>query len=134
MRNPISAQADSSGYGHSYHLVDKQRVSEVRCSNSKFESNMIENLEDDFVPEASNGSGGDSYTGGGGGNGNGGGDDGGGAEDKDGENEFGPIMKFEEVMKEAETRGATLPIDMLEAAKTTGLRSVILTRYLDLQV
>lgn len=30
-------------------------------------------------------------------------------------------------------KGATLPLDMLEAAKTTGLRRLILTRYLDLQ-
>lgn len=138
LRNSISAKADSLRYGPSYHSVGNQRVSEVKCSNSKSESNMIENLEDDFVPKASDGSGGDGYrggfsTGGGGGNGNGGGEDGGGEEDEDGENEFGPIMKFEEVMKEAEKRGATLPMDMLEAAKTTGLRSVFLTRYLDLQ-
>ncbi|KAL8097993.1 protein RETICULATA-RELATED 1, chloroplastic-like [Apium graveolens] len=132
LRNPISAKADLSGYGPSYNLVGK-RVSEVKCSNSQFESNMIENLEDDFVLKASDASGGDGYTRGGGGNDNGGGDDGGGEEDEDGENEFGPIMKFEEVMKEAEKRGATLPTDMLEVAKATGLRSLILTRYLDLQ-
>ncbi|XP_009757419.1 protein RETICULATA-RELATED 1, chloroplastic [Nicotiana sylvestris] len=49
------------------------------------------------------------------------------------EEEFGPIVKFDEVIKEAEKRGASLPSDMLEAAKTTGLRSLILSRYLDLQ-
>lgn len=66
----------------------------------------------------------------GGGNGGGGGDD---ADDYE-EAEFGPIMKFEEVMKEAEARGATLPNDMLEAAKSVGIRRLLLLRYLELQV
>lgn len=44
------------------------------------------------------------------------------------------MMRFEEVMRETEARGATLPADMLEAAKSTGIRKVILFRYLDLQV
>lgn len=65
------------------------------------------------------------------GGGNGGGDDNGG--DKE-EEEFGPIMKFEEVMKEAEARGASLPSDMLGTAKSVGIRKVLLLRYLDLQV
>ncbi|XP_009622878.1 protein RETICULATA-RELATED 1, chloroplastic [Nicotiana tabacum] len=61
-------------------------------------------------------------------------DNGGGGDDGDyDEEEFGPIVKFDEVIKEAEKRGASLPCDMLEAAKTTGLRSLILSRYLDLQ-
>lgn len=67
---------------------------------------------------------------GGGGGGNGDGEDGEGEE----EEEFGPIMKFEEVMKETEARGASLPLDMLEAAKSVGIRKVLLLRYLDLQV
>lgn len=66
---------------------------------------------------------------GGGGGGNGDGEDGEGEEE-----EFGPIMKFEEVMKETEARGASLPLDMLEAAKSVGIRKVLLLRYLDLQV
>ncbi|XVE96943.1 hypothetical protein REPUB_Repub02eG0267700 [Reevesia pubescens] len=71
-------------------------------------------------------------------NGGDGGDEGGGA-GGDGEKgdpeekEFGPIMKFEEVMKETEARGATLPSDMLEAAKSVGIRKLLLLRYLDLQ-
>lgn len=65
--------------------------------------------------------------GGGGGGGNGDGEDG------EEEEEFGPIMKFEEVMKETEARGASLPLDMLEAAKSVGIRKVLLLRYLDLQ-
>ncbi|XP_042512895.1 protein RETICULATA-RELATED 1, chloroplastic-like [Macadamia integrifolia] len=42
-------------------------------------------------------------------------------------------MKFEEVMKEAEARRVSLPSDMLQAAKSIGLREVVLVRYLDLQ-
>lgn len=77
------------------------------------------------------GNGGNGSIGNGGeGGGNGGGDDNGG--DKE-EEEFGPIMKFEEVMKEAEARGASLPSDMFEAAKSVGIRKVLLLRYLDLQ-
>lgn len=72
--------------------------------------------------------------------GNGGGGDGGGSggsDDHEGgdkeEHEFGPIMKFEEVIKEVKARGASLPLDMLEAAKSVGIRRVLLLRYLDLQ-
>lgn len=83
----------------------------------------------------------DSGDGGGNGNGNGkfpgsGGGGGGGYDGGDEdweEEEFGPIMKFEEVLRETEARGATLPSDMLEAAKSVGLREVLLVRYLDLQ-
>ncbi|XP_072962680.1 protein RETICULATA, chloroplastic-like [Typha angustifolia] len=49
------------------------------------------------------------------------------------EEEFGPVMNFEEVMKETESRGVRLPADMLEAAKSIGIRRVLLFRYLDLQ-
>ena len=69
--------------------------------------------------------GGDSISGGGG--------DGGDGEDAEGE-EFGPLLKFDEVMKESEARGVELPLDMIEAAKTTGLRKEFLLRYLALQV
>ncbi|XP_055836294.1 protein RETICULATA-RELATED 1, chloroplastic [Solanum dulcamara] len=67
-----------------------------------------------------------------GGSGDGGGDDDDGDGDYD-EKEFGPIVKFDEVVKEAEKLGAKLPIGMLEAAKTTGIRRLILSRYLDMQ-
>lgn len=70
---------------------------------------------------------------GGGGGGGGGGDGDQNGDDKE-ENEFGPILKFEEVIKETEARGASLPLDMLEAAKSVGIRKVLLLRYLDLQV
>lgn len=67
--------------------------------------------------------------------GNGGdGEDGRGGGDNEEEKEFGPILKFEEVMKETEARGVELPSDMFDAAKTTGIRQLLLERYLDLQV
>ncbi|KAK9185752.1 hypothetical protein WN943_026111 [Citrus x changshan-huyou] len=73
----------------------------------------------------------------GGGGGGGGGDSGGGGGDGEGndgeEKEFGPILKFEEVMKEIELKGVGLPDDMMEAAKTVGIRKMFLLRYLDLQ-
>ncbi|KAJ8532990.1 hypothetical protein K7X08_015879 [Anisodus acutangulus] len=65
-----------------------------------------------------------------GGGGGGGGDNGDGDEE---EEEFGPLLKFEDVMKEAEARGAKLPADMIEAAKSVGIRKLLLLRYLDLQ-
>lgn len=85
---------------------------------------------DDGGINGGNGDGGD-----GGGGGGEGGDDGEEDEaDKAEEKEFGPILKFDEVMKETERRGITLPEDMLEAAKSVGIRKLFLLRYLDLQV
>ncbi|RRT45279.1 hypothetical protein B296_00045149 [Ensete ventricosum] len=66
--------------------------------------------------------------------GGGGGGDEGDGEDGSDEAEFGPVMKFEEVIRETEARGASLPPDLLEAAKSIGIRRVLLSRYLDLQV
>ncbi|KAL0911766.1 hypothetical protein M5K25_019927 [Dendrobium thyrsiflorum] len=69
-----------------------------------------------------------------GGGGGGGGDDSndhGKGDDK--EDEFGPVLKFEEVIKETESRHAVLPSDMLEAAKTVGIQKVLLFRYLEMQ-
>lgn len=74
--------------------------------------------------------GGDNGNSGNGGGGNGGNDEG---DDKTEEEEFGPSLTFEEVVREAEARGATLPLDMLEAAKTVGIREKILLTYLKLQ-
>ncbi|XP_074580734.1 uncharacterized protein LOC141837187 [Curcuma longa] len=67
--------------------------------------------------------------GGGGGGGDNGGDNSGGYE----EEEFGPLLKYEEVVKEVEAHSASLPFDMLEAAKTSGIQQLLLYRYLDLQ-
>ncbi|CAN4106028.1 unnamed protein product [Withania somnifera] len=81
--------------------------------------------------ELADGNGGNGkYHGGGGGGGGGGGDNGEGDEE---EEEFGSLLKFEDVMREAQARGATLPADMIEAAKSVGIRKLLLLRYLDLQ-
>lgn len=77
--------------------------------------------------------GGDSFGNGGAGGGGGGDGDGEEAGDREEEREFGPILKFEEVMKETKARGVELPGDMLKAAETTGIRQLLLQRFLDLQ-
>lgn len=115
----------------------------VKCSFSDSTSGTVTdgNLNDDpgvldiaselRTDGGDNGCGGDSggSSGSGGGGGGGGGDGG----DSEEEKEFGPIMKFEEVMKEIEARGVELPADMMEAAKSIGIRKMFLLRYLDLQ-
>ncbi|XXG85519.1 hypothetical protein AAC387_Pa11g0581 [Persea americana] len=68
---------------------------------------------------------------GGGGDGDGDGD-GDGRDDRE-EEEFGVLLKFDAVIREAEARGLSLPRDMLEAAKTIGIRKSLLLRYFDLQ-
>ncbi|XP_059667866.1 protein RETICULATA, chloroplastic-like [Cornus florida] len=94
-------------------------------------------LETKYVSKGDSQSGGGTFNGNGGNGkflGGGGGGGGGGDEGDDGEeDEFGPIMKFEEVIRETEARGASLPSDMLEAAKSVGIRKLLLLRYLDLQ-
>lgn len=106
------------------------------CAKSDFASKKDVLIEESRVFEIDTelridgGGGGDddkNVRGGGGGDGGEGGGDG-------EEEEFGPIMKYADVMRETEARGAKLPADMLEAAKTTGLPKVILERYLELQV
>ncbi|KAH6789823.1 reticulata-related 1 [Perilla frutescens var. frutescens] len=105
---------------------------QIHCAEPDTAAGKI-NLSEDFEdPRVDHNGGGDGGNGGlplGGGGGGGGGGEGGGGD----EEEFGPIMKYDEVLIEAESRGAVLPADMLEAAKSTGLRRLILTRYLDLQ-
>ncbi|XP_073145723.1 protein RETICULATA, chloroplastic-like [Henckelia pumila] len=89
------------------------------------------------TPDSKLDGGGGDFTDGSGGDGNGNGKFSGGGGGYNGgdneEEEFGPILKFEEVILEAEAQGISLPADMLEAAKTVGLRKVFLVRYLDLQ-
>ncbi|KAG0486271.1 hypothetical protein HPP92_008366 [Vanilla planifolia] len=70
---------------------------------------------------------------GGGGGGGGGGVWGEGDEGKEEKEEFGPVVNYEEVIRVAEARGISLPSDMLDAAKSGGLRWLHLLRYLDLQ-
>lgn len=99
-------------------------VPEWTYTGSKDETFSDLEIDDD----GSNGGNGDS----GGNNGYGGDDDG--EEEEEEEKEFGPLVKFDEVMKETERRGITLPEDMSEAAKSVGIRKLFLLRYLDLQV
>ncbi|KAJ4841405.1 retention in endoplasmic reticulum protein 1 [Turnera subulata] len=103
---------------------------------------VSDKADDDAVAGKESGSEGITDSGGGsdgdGGNGKypgggGGGGDGEGEEQDYEEEEFGPILKFEEVKKETEARGVSLPPDMLEAAKSIGIRKVLLLRYLELQ-
>ena len=77
-----------------------------------------------------------SFGGGGGDGGDGGDAGGGGGGDRDGggDEEFGPLLNFEAVMRESEARGVKLPPDMAEAARITGIREMFLLRYLELQV
>lgn len=71
------------------------------------------------------------------GNGKPGGGDGGGGGGGDGdseeEREFGVMLNWEQVVKELEAKGITLPADMVEAAQTTGIRKLLLERYIALQ-
>ncbi|PAN10260.1 hypothetical protein PAHAL_2G082400 [Panicum hallii] len=74
--------------------------------------------------------------GGGGGDGEDGGGGGSGGDGEEGEDEFGPILSFEQVVQEAEKRGVSLPslpADMVEAAKSVGIQKLLLLRYLDMQ-
>lgn len=109
---------------------------------SGVKDDTLSDLEPELDCDGGDGSGGDENgnndgggnSGNGGGGGDGEGDDGEDEADKAEEKEFGPILKFDEVMKETERRGITLPEDMLEAAKSVGIRKLFLHRYLDLQV
>ncbi|KAG6417315.1 hypothetical protein SASPL_119469 [Salvia splendens] len=101
----------------------------IQCAGPDTAKGKTSQLEDFEEPKLDHG-------GDGGGGGGGEGDDGvGGGEGDDGggEDEFGPIVNYDEVLMEAESRGVVLPADLIEAAKAEGLRRVFLTRYLDLQ-
>lgn len=66
--------------------------------------------------------------------GSGGGNDDGGRDDcSEMQDEFGYLLNSEEVNAQIQARGATLPPDMAEAARTVGIRSLVLSRFLDLQ-
>lgn len=112
--------------------VDVSLVSktDISLSSSSAELDSSDGGGDTLI-----GNGGDSRFPPGGGGGSG---DGNSGSHQDGddqeEKEFGPLLKFEEAMKEAQARGVSLPSDMLEAAKSIGIRKVLLLRYLDLQV
>lgn len=96
-------------------------------------------LESNYHPNLDFGNGGRDHPGGngkvppGGGGGDGGRNDGDHEGNNEEEGEFGPMLNFDEVIREAEKWGAGLPSDMLEAAKTVGIQKVLLSRYLELQ-
>ncbi|KAE9461335.1 hypothetical protein C3L33_06776, partial [Rhododendron williamsianum] len=137
----VPARLRTTNWEHTEALQHSARndgVSRIKCvDSSDFAAKTVE-----VEVEMDNGSA-DGGGGGGGGGGSGGdgkfssGGGGGGGDDSEEsdyeEEEFGPVMRFEEVMRETEKRGMSLPSDMIEAAKTIGLRSLVLSRYLDLQ-
>lgn len=100
--------------------------------DSELDFKADRNDNNGVVFDASGGNG--SFGSGGAGDGNGGGGAGDGDGDDDEEEELGPILKYDEVLREVEARGASLPLDMLEAAKSVGIHKVLLLRYLDLEV
>ncbi|XP_050368348.1 protein RETICULATA-RELATED 1, chloroplastic [Argentina anserina] len=106
-------------------LVSSRRLSRLPCLRSDSTS-PVPPPHVDLTEHKIGGGGSD------GGDSSGGGGDGGNEEDEEGK-EFGPLLRLEEVMKETEAKGVELPLDMIEAAKTTGLRKEFLLRYLALQ-
>ncbi|KAL0709908.1 hypothetical protein Bca4012_016886 [Brassica carinata] len=129
---PSSSKLRARCAGSDAGISGGRSVPEWTYTGSKDET--FSDLEIDDDGGDGNGDSGDN-----GGGGDGGDDDGEEEEDEDEEadkaeeKEFGPLLKFEEVMKETERRGITLPEDMLEAAKSVGIRKLFLLRYLDLQ-
>lgn len=53
--------------------------------------------------------------------------------DSEEEREFGVLLNWEQVARELEARGVVLPADMAEAARTIGIRKLLLERYIELQ-
>ncbi|CAN1294510.1 Protein RETICULATA-RELATED 1, chloroplastic [Linum perenne] len=107
----------------------------INCLNSESAANSIKDSFPSEVSGLDDGGGGDVFGGNGGSPGGGdgfggnGGSPGGGDDGDDGEeDEFGPIMKLDDVIRETEARGAKLPVDMLAAAETSGIREKFLLR------
>lgn len=101
---------------------------EQKILDSESDSKSVGNDDNGVVFDGSGGNG--SFGSGGAGDGGGGGGD---DDDDKEEGEFGPMLKYDEVLRETEARGVTLPFDMLEAAKTVGIPKLLLLRYLDLE-
>lgn len=104
---------------------------EQKIFDSESDSKSVGNDSNGVVFDGSGGNG--SFGSGGAGDGGDGGSGGGGDDDDKEEGEFGPMLKYDEVLRETEARGVTLPFDMLEAAKTVGIPKLLLLRYLDLE-
>ncbi|CAN6471623.1 unnamed protein product [Victoria cruziana] len=136
-----SSRSELNGQREAVDVVIHKEVEGILSSDGFVVKDEREVVQKSRPLEVDDGHGGGTFggMGGDGGEGSGGGggrDDGEGGEfnrgDEDME-EFGPILKFDEVMREIQARGAALPADMLEAAKSVGIRKIILSRYLDLQ-
>ncbi|MCO5568937.1 hypothetical protein L7F22_022640 [Adiantum nelumboides] len=64
----------------------------------------------------------------------GGGDDQGGDDDHaEEEKEFGRLLNSDEVASQVQAQNVSLPSDMADYARTAGMRSIILSRFIDLQ-
>lgn len=120
--------------------VETSGLVACRCSYGeavvagKEESKALVEVEVEVASGGGNGNG--KAGGGGGGGGQGGGGSGGGGEGgEDGEEkEFGVLLNAEEVARELEKAGVVLPADMAEAANRLGIRKLLLSRYIELQV
>ncbi|CAL5200671.1 unnamed protein product [Lathyrus oleraceus] len=106
--------------------INKTHLFRIHCIKPESIA-PLEPLKSDQPDIGGGGDDGDNFGGGRGG------DDGDGGEGEEGDEEFGPLLNFEAVMKEVEARGVTLPSDMEEAARITGIREMFLLRYLELQ-
>ncbi|XP_077222589.1 protein RETICULATA-RELATED 1, chloroplastic-like [Tasmannia lanceolata] len=132
-----SSRVKSSGFGRGRNKKSMLQPRGVKVESVGPTFVFPTGVDPSSSPDLDDGGSGGNSIGGNGSNGKfpsggGGGDSDHGKDDKE-EEELGPILKFEEVMRETEARGATLPSDMLEAAKTIGIPKLVLLRYLDLQ-
>ncbi|XP_027352196.1 protein RETICULATA, chloroplastic [Abrus precatorius] len=130
LQPPDESQSTVNTIGFSEGGGDSVTRKGHKNSDSELGSKTDRNEDNGVVFDGSGGNGSFGSGGTGDGNGGGGSDDDG--NDKE-EEEFGPLLRYEEVMRETEARGTTLPLDMIEAAKSVGIRKVLLLRYLDLQ-
>ncbi|KAL2653324.1 hypothetical protein R1flu_021452 [Riccia fluitans] len=119
--------------------LDTDKAGKLASDTLAVDDNLVSrsssngSLESAYAPEfdTNGGSGSGDRNGSGGFGGEGGGGGGGGEDDE--EEQFGPLLNSEQVQQELQARGITLPPDMLEAAKTVGIRKLFLDRFMDLQ-
>ncbi|TKY65966.1 RETICULATA protein [Spatholobus suberectus] len=129
-QSSAESQSAVTSIGFSQGGSDSVLRKDHETRNSESDSKIDRNDNNGVIFGGSGGNG--SFGSGGAGDGSGGGGGDGDGDDNE-EEEFGPILRYDEVMRETEARGATLPLDMIEAAKSVGIRKVLLLRYLDLQ-
>ncbi|KAG5114620.1 hypothetical protein JHK82_037889 [Glycine max] len=110
-----------------HHSLLNTRAFRIHCVPQEPLPSLQQTKHDQPSSSGGGGHGDADGDGGGGGGGDGDGGQGGGDE------EFGPLLKFEAVMRESKARGVKLPPDMEEAARITGIREMFLLRYMELQ-